>query len=129
MANYKNDKLETITDAFKALADPNRARIIMALSQGSLCVCRILGLFKLAPSTVSKHLYILKKAGLIQATKRGRWIHYSLTNRAKNPAMRSLLQCLRQHLDKDNQIKRDRAKLAEIMKQDPEKLCRKLKNK
>ena len=55
----------------KALADPNRVRILLALRRGELCVCQITELFGLAPSTVSKHLSILHHAGLIQSRKIG----------------------------------------------------------
>ena len=49
----------------KALSDPNRVRILLALRRGELCVCQITELFGFAPSTVSKHLSILHHAGLI----------------------------------------------------------------
>ena len=62
----------------KAISDPNRVRILMALRAGELCVCRIIELLQLAPSTVSKHLTILKRAGLIEGRKEGRWMHYRL---------------------------------------------------
>ena len=55
----------------RALADPNRVRILLALRRGELCVCQITELFGLAPSTVSKHLSILHHAGLIQSRKIG----------------------------------------------------------
>ena len=47
----------------KALSDPNRVRILLALRDGELCVCQITELFGFAPSTVSKHLSILHGAG------------------------------------------------------------------
>ena len=43
----------------KALADPNRVRVLLALQHRELCVCQISELFQLAPSTISKHLSIL----------------------------------------------------------------------
>jgi DNA-binding transcriptional ArsR family regulator len=62
----------------KALADENRVRALMALRGGELCVCQIIEFLALAPSTVSKHMSILKQAGLVEATKRGRWVYYGL---------------------------------------------------
>ena len=58
----------------KALADDNRTRALMCLRAGELCVCRIIALLELAPSTVSKHLDILRRAGLVESHKEGRWI-------------------------------------------------------
>jgi ArsR family transcriptional regulator, arsenate/arsenite/antimonite-responsive transcriptional repressor len=63
----------------KALSDENRVRILLALeAKGELCVCHINDLLELAPSTVSKHLFLLKNAGLVKARKDGRWMYYRL---------------------------------------------------
>ena len=61
----------------KALADENRVRALMALRERELCVCEIIELLGLAPSTVSKHLSILYQAGLLESRKDGRWVYYS----------------------------------------------------
>lgn len=68
---------------FKALGDSNRYRIVKMLEQRSLCVCEITEVLKLAPSTVSKHLSILKEAGLIEDTKKGKWVYYHLLKESK----------------------------------------------
>ena len=49
----------------RAIGDENRLRAIMALRTGELCVCQIVELLQLAHSTVSKHMSILKQAGLV----------------------------------------------------------------
>ena len=67
----------------KALADDNRTRALMCLRDGELCVCQIIELLQLAPSTVSKHLDILHRAGLIESRKEGRWIYYRLAGRGR----------------------------------------------
>lgn len=70
----------------KALSDENRVRILLALSQAEeLCVCHLIDLLGLAPSTVSKHLFLLKNARLIIGRKDGRWMHYRLNNRQGAP--------------------------------------------
>ena len=58
----------------KALSDETRVRILAMLSFGELCVCDIIDVLGLAPSTVSKHLSILYQAHLINARKEGKWI-------------------------------------------------------
>jgi DNA-binding transcriptional ArsR family regulator len=59
----------------------------MALhQQGELCVCHLIDLLELAPSTVSKHLFLLKNARLIVARKDGRWVHYRLNDAKTAPA-------------------------------------------
>ena len=62
----------------KALSDENRVRALMALSGGELCVCQLIELLGLAPSTVSKHMAILRQARLVEARKEGRWMYYRL---------------------------------------------------
>ena len=53
----------------KALAEENRVRILMALEVEELCVCQITELLELAPSTVSKHMSVLRQARLVEGRK------------------------------------------------------------
>jgi len=66
----------------------------MALRVSELCLCQLLGLLKLAPSTVSKHMSILHHAGLVSAEKRGKWVYYSLAGRDASPAARDAVAWL-----------------------------------
>ena len=72
----------------KALADENRVRALMLLTHGELCLCQIIEMLRLAPSTVSKHMAVLKQASLVQARKRGRRRYYRLAGRGAPPAVR-----------------------------------------
>jgi len=62
----------------KALADENRLRVLCALRDREVCVCEITALLKLAPSTVSKHMAVLRQAHLVEGRKDGRWMYYRL---------------------------------------------------
>lgn len=62
----------------KALADENRLRIMMMVKEREPCVCQIVEVLGIATSTASKHLSILKTAGLIDCYKDGRWVYYHL---------------------------------------------------
>src|ERR1039458_3849873 len=75
----------------KALSDPNRVRILLALRRGELCVCQITELFSFAPSTISKHLSILHHAGLILSRKSERWVYYRLPDKSAPVAVREAL--------------------------------------
>jgi DNA-binding transcriptional ArsR family regulator len=79
----------------KALADENRVRILMFLDGGELCVCQIVELLDLAPSTVSKHMAILYQARLVESRKDGRWIYYRLAGKDASPSASSALVWLR----------------------------------
>lgn len=66
---------------FKALADPNRLRllsIVKAGESGEACVCDLTEPLDLGQPTVSHHLKILVDAGLLHREKRGTWAYYSL---------------------------------------------------
>ena len=64
----------------KALSDEGRVRALVALRGGELCLCQIIDMLELAPSTVSKHMSILWQAGLVTRRKAGRWHYYRLAS-------------------------------------------------
>jgi len=108
----------------KALSDPNRVRMLLALRGGELCVCQITELFGFAPSTVSRHLSILHHAGLILSRKSERWVYYRLPGKHAVLAVREALDWVHKSLAKTEETKADAKKLKEILKTDPAKLCR-----
>ncbi len=70
----------------RALSDEARVRALMAVKDGELCLCQLIHLLQLAPSTVSKHMSLLVQAGLVECRKEGRWRFYSLP-RGQAPAV------------------------------------------
>ncbi|MDZ7580825.1 MAG: metalloregulator ArsR/SmtB family transcription factor [Deltaproteobacteria bacterium] len=109
----------------KALADETRVRLLAALLDGELCVCQLIELIGLAPSTVSKHLSTLRSARLIEGRKNGRWIYYRLAGTHAPPAARTALDWLLEALKSSSLILEDRQRLAQMKKTQPEGLCRK----
>jgi ArsR family transcriptional regulator len=65
---------------FKALGDATRLEMVglIAQARGSLCACEIEAHFDLAQPTISHHLKILRKAGVLTSERRGTWIYYGL---------------------------------------------------
>jgi DNA-binding transcriptional ArsR family regulator len=108
----------------KALSDPNRVRILLALRRGELCVCQITELFGFAPSTVSKHLSILHQAHLILSRKSERWVYYRLPDKPAPVAVREALAWVHKSLAKTDEAKADAKKLKKILQTDPAELCR-----
>jgi DNA-binding transcriptional ArsR family regulator len=108
----------------KALADENRVRMLLSLKGRELCVCQIIELFRLAPSTVSKHMWILSQARLVERRKEGRWMYYRQAGRDAPGAARAALRWVQQALAEDPQTRRDAKRLQTILKVDPEVLCR-----
>ena len=111
-------------DITNALADESRLRILLALDGRQLCVCQITELLGLATSTVSKHLSILKQARLIESRKDGRWIYCRLARSEATPNARAALRWVRASLRDDARAADDARRLAAILEQDPEALCR-----
>lgn len=74
---------QLISSQLKALADPNRRKIVALLSQKDYCACDILPHFEFTQPTLSHHMKILEQAHLITVEKRGSWHYYALNhNRA-----------------------------------------------
>ena len=117
-----------ILNITKALADENRIRALMLLTEGELCVCQIIEMLGLAPSTVSKHMSILRQAGLVKAQKQGRWMHYSLADEGCSKEVDQILDWLSSGLKEDAVIQKDREKLKSMLMIDKETLCKKQRN-
>lgn len=100
----------------KALADESRLRILLALRQSELCVCELTEMLDLAPSTVSKHLSILRQAGLAESRKLGRWVHVRRPElEASDPRMQ-LLRWIDEHLGaSEPTVHADCCRLEEIL--------------
>jgi DNA-binding transcriptional ArsR family regulator len=112
----------------KALADESRARIVLFLGGGELCVCQIVEMLGLAPSTVSKHLDVLYQAGLVDARKDGRWVYYRLSERSepgKKPSggADGAVAWLAEALTDAPTVREDRKRLKLVLKTDKETLC------
>lgn len=67
---------------FKALGEPKRIMILDMLSNGELCACMILQEFEMSQSTLSHHMKLLCKSGLVNSREEGKWTYYSLNPEA-----------------------------------------------
>jgi ArsR family transcriptional regulator len=103
--------MRKMTKVFKALSDSNRIRILKMLEVKPLCVCEITEILRLATSTVSKHLSILREADLIADSKEGKWVIYRLNQSSQNEPANKLLPLIKQWLPEDAIIKQDLEKV------------------
>lgn len=99
----------------KALSDENRLRVLMALGRGELCLCQIVGLLQLAPSTVSKHMAVLYQARLVESRKEGRWMYYRLPGRAAPKPVARIVRWVQDCLRDDPRIRRDEQRLRTLL--------------
>lgn len=82
-------------EVLKAVADPTRLEILEMLSPQIRCNCHFQEHLELSPNLLSYHLKVLREAGLIVGTKRGRWVDYALTYEARSVIAAALPEGLR----------------------------------
>lgn len=115
--------MESLLSIARALSDANRVRALLALGDQEVCVCQIIELLKLAPSTVSKHMSILKQAKLVTGRKKGRWMHYSLPGKSAPLIVRQALAWVRLASAEDDGVLKDAHRMEKILGTDRELIC------
>lgn len=113
-------------DVLKAVADATRLRALCALRGGELCVCQLTALLELAPSTVSKHLSILRSARLIENRKEGRWIYYRFSKEFRSHSRGKWVEGLLKDLERVELIAADDRRLKTICCENMDSLCRRI---
>lgn len=114
-------RLANTVDVLKALAHPVRLRLVAMMRRGELCVCQMTAVLELAASTVSAHLADLKRAGLVEERKAGRWVFHRL---AVDGAAASHLGPVWKSITHDPQVESDARVLRELRRVPVEELCR-----
>lgn len=107
--------LNSITLLTKALSDSNRIRIILLLQQQEVCVCHLITILGLSPSTVSEHLSLLKKTSVLVSRKTGKWIYYSCAPKPPSYVV-YFITSLTESLSKDLVILNDKNQLKILLK-------------
>ncbi len=116
--------MRELLEITSALADESRVKALLALRGRELCVCQIVAFLDLAPSTVSKHMSILKQARLVESRKDGRWIYYRLADDNASSVVQEAQAWVFHALSKDPELQNEMNKLQTILKTDREILCR-----
>ena len=98
---------------FAALADRTRLRLINLMEMDEICVCFFVETLAESQPKVSRHLAYLRRAGLVEARRDGKWMHYSLTEPTDERAARVFHEVLA-WLAEDPEMKRDRQSLAKV---------------
>jgi ArsR family transcriptional regulator len=98
---------------FKALGDETRLRIVALLSHGELCVCHLEEGLGLAQPTVSRHLGILRMAGVVEHRREGSWIYYRLADQDDAGCQRQLKTLMR-NFGKHAVLRKDLERLVKV---------------
>jgi ArsR family transcriptional regulator, arsenate/arsenite/antimonite-responsive transcriptional repressor len=85
-------KVGETVELLKALADPTRLSMVATLRRqaGPVCVCDLVAAFNLTQPTISHHMGVLKRAGLVESDKKGIWVHYRLRENLPKGVIRAL---------------------------------------
>ena len=104
--------MRNLTLFYAALADGNRLRLLNLMRGGEICVCHLQGVLQTNQPKISRHLAYLRRAGLVEARRDGKWTHYRLKklNRNFENILLETLNCLRN----EPQIKKDIQRLKQI---------------
>jgi len=94
MTNKEKNLYEAKAKVLKALAHPTRLWMAEQLSAGEMCVCEFVDQIDADFSTISKHLSVLKQAGIVQDEKRGKQVYYTM----RVPCVMNFMGCVEEVL-------------------------------
>ena len=95
---------------FAALADPTRLRLLNLMDGREVCVCYFVEILKQGQPKISRHLAYLRKAGIVEARRDGKWMHYRI-ERPDDARALSILDATLQSLKGDKDMQADLARL------------------
>jgi ArsR family transcriptional regulator, arsenate/arsenite/antimonite-responsive transcriptional repressor len=110
--------MKDFVGVMKALADPNRVKILKMLQHKTMCVCEMREALQVSQPSVSKNLKILENAGLVLSTKDGLWVNYYLADGSKSPYAATLLGNLRHWLEEQTDVAELIRKLPSIRREE-----------
>ena len=98
---------------FKALADRTRLRLLNLMGADEVCVCFFVEVLNLSQPKISRHLAYLRRAGVVEARREGKWMHYRVVE-PEDEGARRVLREARAWLAGDRELSRDRERLVKI---------------
>jgi ArsR family transcriptional regulator len=98
---------------FRALADPTRLRVLNLLGNDEVCVCFLVEILQTNQPNISRHLAYLRRAGIVEARREGKWIHYRIVD-PPDPYAANMLSELRAWCAQDKAMQRDRKRLVNV---------------
>ena len=120
-----NREVAAMERLFAGLADRTRLRLLNLMADQEVCVCYFVEVLGAPQPTISRHLAYLRRAGLVEARRERKWMHYRVAV-PENPLARQVLVDALRWLSEDGEMRRDRAGLKRACCA-PQKIVRLLK--
>jgi ArsR family transcriptional regulator, arsenate/arsenite/antimonite-responsive transcriptional repressor len=99
---------------FKILSDPTRLRLAILLAiQGETCVCNLAEALDVPEYRISRHLGIMRAAGVVEVRREGTWMHYQLS-KARNRLEQCLQECFKNCLADHQTIRTDLKRFSKV---------------
>jgi ArsR family transcriptional regulator, arsenate/arsenite/antimonite-responsive transcriptional repressor len=99
------------TVIFGALSDETRLRMMRLLEERELCVCELMQVLDMSQPRISRHLGVLKNAGLVNDRREGKWVYYALPPGAEHDVVKNLLNAVALMGHENGQVQADRERL------------------
>ncbi|WP_040550768.1 ArsR/SmtB family transcription factor [Pedosphaera parvula] len=104
--------MRNLVKFFAALADPTRLRLLNMMAGGEVCVCHFQGVLQTNQPKISRHLAYLKKAGLVEARRDGKWMHYRLKKQERE--LEKILAVTLEYVGREGAVRSDVKRLKQI---------------
>jgi ArsR family transcriptional regulator len=95
---------------FAALADRTRLRLLNLMNQREVCVCYFVEILQQSQPKISRHLAYLRAAGIVNARREGKWMHYSI-ERPTDPRAAAILDVTLRSFEADREMQSDLSRL------------------
>jgi ArsR family transcriptional regulator, arsenate/arsenite/antimonite-responsive transcriptional repressor len=101
-----------LVNLFAALADPTRLRLMNLMNGREVCVCYLVEILKQGQPKISRHLAYLRRAGIVEARRDGKWVHYRI-ERPQDTRAASILDATLRSFETNPDMQADLARLGQ----------------
>jgi len=110
-------QVQKCADLLQAVSDVNRLRILKCLQLRSACVCEIVQATDIPQPRVSRHLGILRQAGLVRTARDGQWVECACVGDDASPQVKALLDFVVNWVEDSDEVALDRQRLDKATRQ------------
>ena len=108
--------MERLANIIKPLSDETRLRVIQLLEERELCVCELIQVLNMSQPIISRHLSVLKNAGLVDDRREGKRVYYSLCNGTDNTEVKAILKAMSSLANDNPVVKQDKKDLKKAVR-------------